>query len=177
MRQLFNLKSLSLFAMAFLVSSVAFGQKKPLSPRDSVMGTVAGSHIKIWYGSPSVRGRKVWGALVPYGKIWRTGANEATIFTTSKAIKIEGKNLPAGKYSLYTEPGENEWKIILNSQTGQWGIKMDGSTTDDPSKDVLVATVKPMKSSAFHEQMKFELTKTGFELLWENLEVPVKVTP
>ncbi|MDB5136313.1 MAG: hypothetical protein JWP37_2916 [Mucilaginibacter sp.] len=176
MRKLFKLKSLSLFAIAFLVSAVAFGQKKPMaSPRDSVSGTVAGSTIKISYGSPSVKGRKIWGGLVPYDQIWRTGANPATIFETSKDIKIGGKTLPAGKYSLYTKPGEKEWKVIFNSQTGQWGIKMDGSTTDDASKDVLVANTTSMKSEAFNERMTFKITKNGFVLLWENLAVPVTI--
>jgi hypothetical protein len=163
--------------MAFLVSAVAFGQKKPqASPADSTSGTVAGSVIKISYHSPSVRGRKIWGGLVPYDKVWRTGANEATIFQTSKAIKIGGKTLPAGKYSLYTVPGEKEWKIIFNSQTGQWGIKMDGSTTDDPSKDVLTTMVTPKKSASMNERMVFKINSKGFELLWENLEVEVPIS-
>lgn len=176
MKQLFKLKALSLFAMALLVSTVAFGQKKPqASPADSASGTVAGSMIKISYHSPSVKGRKIWGGLVPYDKVWRTGANEATIFTTSKDIQIGGKTLHAGKYSLYTIPGEKEWKFIFNSQTGQWGIKMDGSTTDDASKDVLVTTATPMKSKSMNERMKFEINKNGFVLLWENLAVPVTI--
>ena len=162
-----------LLAAIFMVSTAAFAQQA--SPRDSVSGTVAGSTIKINYGSPSVRGRKIWGELVPYNKVWRTGANQATIFETSKDIKIGGKTLKAGKYSLYTEPGEKEWKVIFNSQTGQWGIKNDGSTTDDPAKDVLVTTVKPMKSKTMHERMKFEVNNHGFVLLWENLAVPVMV--
>ena len=176
MRKLFTLKALSLLAMAFLVSTAAIAQKKPqASPADSTSGTVAGSTIKISYHSPSVKGRKIWGGLVPYDKIWRTGANEATIFTTSKDIKIGGKTLPAGKYSLYTKPGEKEWQIIFNSQTGQWGIKMDGSSTDDPSKDVLVTTVTPMKSQSPNERMAFKITPSGFVILWENLAVPVTI--
>ena len=98
MKQLFKLKAVALFVMAFLVSTIAFGQgKQQASPADSASGTAAGSMIKISYHSPSVKGRKIWGGLVPYDKVWRTGANEATIFTTSKAIKIGGKTLPAGK--------------------------------------------------------------------------------
>ncbi|HVW13589.1 MAG TPA: DUF2911 domain-containing protein [Mucilaginibacter sp.] len=176
MRKVFQLKAVPLLAFALMVTTVAFGQKKPqASPADSARGTISGSMIKISYHSPAVKGRKIWGGLVPYDKVWRTGANEATIFSTSKDIMVEGKKLPAGKYSLYTVPGEKEWKIIFNSQTGQWGIKMDGSTTDDPSKDVLTVMVKPMKSKSMNERMKFEINKSGFVLLWENLAVPVKV--
>jgi DUF2911 family protein len=176
MKKLFQLKALSMFVIALLVSTAAFAQKKPqASPADTASGTVAGSMIKIEYHSPGVKGRKIWGGLVPYNQVWRTGANEATIFITSKDITIGGKTLAAGKYSLYTVPGEKEWKVIFNSQTGQWGIKMDGSTTDDASKDVLVTTVTPMKSKSMNERMVFKITKSGFVLLWENLAVPVKI--
>lgn len=178
MKRSHQLKALAAFVCAFLVSTIAFGQmkgKKILSPRDSVSGTIDGAAIKIAYGSPSVRGRKIWGGLVPYGKAWRTGANQKTIFETSKALKIEGKTLPAGKYSLFTVPGEKEWKIIFNSVTDGWGIKQDGSANDDPSKDVLTVMVKPRKSSSFSEHMVFKIGAHDFALIWENLEVPVMV--
>ena len=171
MKKLLQLKALTLFVLALLVSSAVFGQKP--SPAETATGTAAGSDIKISYSSPAVKGRKIWGGLVPYDKVWRTGANEATIFETSKDIKIGGKTLKAGKYSLYTKPGEKAWQIIFNSQTGQWGIKMDGSTTDDPAKDVLVATAVPMKSKSMNERFKIEVNSNGIVLLWENLAVPV----
>ena len=80
-----------------------------------------------------------------------------------------------GKYSIFTIPGENEWKVIFNSETGQWGIKDDGSANDDPSKDVLTITVKPEKSSAFHERLTFVIDDKGFALLWGDIAVPVSV--
>ena len=83
--------------------------------------------------------------------------------------------MPAGKYSLYAIPGEKEWTFIFNSKTGQWGIKMDGSTTEDPANDVLRVMAKPMKSPAFNERMKFVVGGSGFTLEWEHLEVPVTV--
>ena len=176
MRKLFTLKSLSLLAVAFLFSTAAIAQNKPqASPADSTSGTVAGSMIKITYHSPGIKGRTIGKEIAPYGKIWRTGANEATTFSTSKDIKIGGKTLHAGNYTMYTLPNETQWKIIINSQTGQWGIKDDGSTTDDPAKDVLTVTVKPMKSQKNNERFKIEVTKTGFVLLWGNIAVPVMV--
>ncbi|HEY8780223.1 MAG TPA: DUF2911 domain-containing protein [Mucilaginibacter sp.] len=175
MKTLSPLKALTFFVCALLVSSAAFAQKPLASPRDSVSGTINGSTIKIAYGSPSVRGRKIWGGLVPYNKVWRTGANQVTTFETSKAITVEGKALPAGKYSLFTDPGEKEWKIIFNSQTGQWGIKGGGEANDDPSKDVLTVMAKPMKSKGFNERLTFKIDSKGFVLLWENLAVPVSV--
>ncbi len=161
-----------------LMSSLIWAQadkSKRASPPETATGKIMGATITIDYSSPAVKKRKIWGGLVPYDKVWRTGANEATLFTTDKEIKVEGKSLPAGKYSLYTIPGEKEWVFIFNSQTGQWGIKNDESTTEDPAKDVLRVTVKPEKSSAFNERMKFEVGKKDFVLLWENLKVPVMV--
>ncbi len=165
-------KSFGLFLFMLLGVTTAFAQE---SPRETVTGMAGGAKITIGYGAPSVRGRKIWDGLVPYGKIWRTGANPVTEITLSKDVHIQGKLLHAGKYSIFTVPNANEWKIIFNSQTGQWGIKDDGSANDDPSKDVLTVTAKPMKSTKFHEQMTFAIDSKGFALLWENLAVPVAV--
>ncbi|MFB9843106.1 DUF2911 domain-containing protein [Mucilaginibacter ginsenosidivorans] len=165
-----------LFAVVFMTSTAVFAQKKPIaSPRDSVSGTIAGATVKIAFGSPAVKGRKIGGEIAPYGKIWRTGANEMTTFETSKALKIGGKTLPAGKYSLFSVPGETEWKFIFNSVTGKWGIKMDGSANDDASKDVLTVMAKAMKSPTMNERMTFKITPKGFTFLWGNVEVPVAV--
>ena len=164
-------------AGVFLSSSAAAqGDKanRP-SPPATATGKVDGTTITINYSSPAVKGRKIWGSLVPYDQVWRAGANEATIFETDKDIKVEGKTLKAGKYSLYAIPGEKEWTIIFNSQTGQWGVKMDGSTTEDTAKDVLRVKVKPRKSKSFSERMVYVVDKEGFALDWENLEVPVSV--
>jgi hypothetical protein len=162
---------------AFVFSVIAFSAPMSLhaqeSPRETTSGSIGGASVSIAYGSPSVRGRKIWGDLVPYGQIWRTGANQVTEIQTNKDLKIGGKTLPAGKYSIFTLPGENEWKVIFNSVTGQWGIKDDGSANDDPAKDVLVVNVKPEKSSAFSERLTFKITNVGFALLWENLKLSV----
>ena len=177
MKKIINAK-LVLTVLALLVTTLLWSQedksKRP-SPPATATGTVNGATITIDYSSPSVKGRKIWGGLVPYDKVWRAGANEATLFTTSKDILVEGKKLPAGKYSLYAIPGEKDWVIIFNSKTGQWGIKNDGSTTEEPANDVLRVTVKPQKSSAFNERMKFVVDGKGFALEWENLRVPVSV--
>jgi hypothetical protein len=145
------------------------------SPPATATGKVGGATITINYSSPSVKGRQVWGSLVPYDKVWRAGANEATIFETDKEIKVEGKALPAGKYSLYAIPGEKEWTIIFNSETGQWGIKRSGETTEDPAKDVLRVKVKPEKSPSPTEALSYKVDSKGFALFWENLQVPVSV--
>jgi DUF2911 family protein len=167
---------LTLVGMSISLMILCQGNKsKRPSPPATATGKVNGATITIDYSSPSVKGRKIWGELVPYDKVWRTGANEATLFSTDKEISVEGKSLPAGKYSLYTIPGEKEWVFIFNSQTGQSGVKANEETSEDPAKDVLRVTVKPEKSASFNERMKFEVGQTGFSLLWENLKVPVSV--
>lgn len=145
------------------------------SPAATAVGTINGANLTIKYSSPSVRGRKIWGGLVPYDKVWRAGANSATTLETDKDITVEGKKLPAGKYSLYAIPGEKEWTIIINSQTGQWGITRQGETTEDPAKDVLRVMVTPKKSATMNERMLYSIDKNGITLSWENLDVPVSV--
>lgn len=145
------------------------------SPPATASGKVKDANITINYSSPAAKGRKVFGELVPYGQVWRAGANEATIFETDKDIKVEGKTLPAGKYSLYAIPGEKEWTIIFNKQTGQWGVKRGGVTSRDEAQDALSVKVKPKKSSAMNERLAYEVTNNGFAIRWENTEVPVAI--
>ncbi len=164
----------SMTVTAMLFSSALWAQNQA-SPPATATGKVNDATITINYSSPGVKGRPIWGALVPYDKVWRAGANAATIFETDKDIKVEGKDLKAGKYSLYAIPGEKEWTMIFNSQTGQWGIKMDGSTTEDPAKDALRVMVKPQKAKAMQERMEYVIDKNGFALVWENVSVPVSI--
>lgn len=93
------------------------------SPIDSLSFTVKGNPVKICYGRPSARGRTMLGGRLPYGKLWRTGANEPTMIHTSTPLDIAGVRVPAGSYSLYTVPGESEWQIIVNRSITQWGAE------------------------------------------------------
>ena len=166
----------ALLLVAATTSLMAQADKsKRASPPDSASGKIGSATITIAYSSPSVKGRKVWGDLVPYDKVWRAGANEATVFTTDKPIKVGGKALPAGKYSLFAQPGEKEWQFIFNSQVGQWGIKRGGEANRDPANDVLTVSAKPVKAPAMNERLIYAITKKGFALKWENIEVPVGV--
>ncbi len=165
-------------SITLMISSMAMAQKDKSSrpsPPATASAKIAGATISIDYSSPSVKGRQIWGALVPYGKAWRAGANEATIFKTDQAIRVEGKSLPAGEYSLFAIPGEKEWSFIFNSETGQWGIKRGGEANRDPAKDILTVVVKPVKSAVMNEKLIYDMmgTSPGFVLRWENLEVPV----
>jgi|SRR6185437_3565726 len=178
MKKMIISKAFILAFVGMFITSLVWAQedksKRP-SPPATATGTVGSATITINYSSPAVKGRKIWGGLVPYDKVWRAGANEATIFETSKDIMVEGKSLKAGKYSLYAIPGEKEWVFIFNSKTGQWGVKNDESTTEEPANDVLRVTVKPQQSATMNERMKFVIDSKGFALEWEHLKVPVSV--
>ena len=176
MKRSFQLKAAAFFVVAFMISTASWAQMKmdakPLaSPRDSVSAKVGAATITINYGSPSVKGRKIWGGLVPYGQVWRTGANEATTFTTSTDIWVEGKKLPAGEYGFFAIPtAKKGWTIIFNSVAKQWG-----AFKYDATKDVLRVTVWTKPTTA-HERLVYTIKPTGFNLIWEKLSVPVRVT-
>lgn len=141
------------------------------SPPTETNGTIGDLKVQIKYSQPSVKGRTVWGELVPYGKVWRTGANEATTIELSRDCKVAGKMLRAGKYALFSIPGEKSWTIIFNTVSDQWG-----AYKYDESKDALrITDVKPGKSSEFNERLKFDVKTSGDEgeitLSWESLKV------
>jgi hypothetical protein len=149
-------------------------QKVRVSPKASVMQVVGFTEIQIDYGRPGVKGRKIWGELVPYNKVWRAGANEATVFSFSTDVTIEGKKLPAGKYSFFVIPNKGEWILIFNKVSEQWG-----AFEYNESQDVLRVTVKP-KETNFVEWLTYSFDKTGdhsavISLDWEKLKVPFKI--
>jgi hypothetical protein len=168
-----------LFLSVFMSTMLLAQQDKSSrpSPPATATGKIGDATITIDYGSPSVKGRNVWeasGRIAPYGKPWRAGANEPTVFTADKAITVEGKSLPAGKYQLYAIPGEKEWTWVFNSKIPGWGIK-GGAVDTDPATDVLRVTAKPAKSSSMNERLVYEITGKGFVMKWENVEVPVSI--
>jgi hypothetical protein len=173
MKRLIFIKGLVMTFALSCLSMLAFAQQ---SPNTSASGTINGANVTIKYGSPSVKGRVIYGTnLVPYDKVWRAGANSATVIETDKDLTVEGKKLPAGKYSIYIQASEKDWVIIFNSKTGQWGINRDGTTTLDPALDVIRVTVKPKKSAALTEALAYKINNDGFVLSWENLDIPVSI--
>ena len=123
--------------------------------------------INIVYNAPSVKGRTIWGALVPYGKVWRTGANEATTFEVNKPVLIEGQKLAAGKYSLFTIPGEKEWVVVFNKEAEQWG-----AYSYKKDSDALRVTVKPGKTKLLVEQLTIDVSDKGeVNIAWENVQI------
>lgn len=166
MKRVFSILLVFIFAVSF--SSYAQGDKgKRPSPPMATEFKVGAATIKISYSAPSVKGREIWGKLVPYGEVWRTGANEATIFETDADIKVEGQLLPKGKYALFTIPGKDEWVIIFNKNAGQWGAY--GYKQDE---DALRVKVRPGLAGSFQEQLKIEGKVDGsVSIAWEKLEI------
>ncbi len=168
-----NLLILALAAMPFTPS--AFAQK--ISPAGTAEVKLGDSKITIAYSRPYVKGRKIMGGLVPYGEVWRTGADDATALTTATDLEIGGAKVPAGNYTLYTLPSEGTWKLIINKETGQWG------TVYHESKDLVRVDMTKAHLSNPVEEFTISFVKKGPEtaeliLEWENtkLSVPVRVT-
>ncbi|QPH41243.1 DUF2911 domain-containing protein [Pedobacter endophyticus] len=168
------IKSIALLftAITISVSSMAqdASQPKP-SPAATATGKVKGATITINYSSPAVKGRKIWGGLEAYDKVWRAGANEATTFETDKDIMVEGKALAAGKYSFFLIPKESgTWTAIFNKEPKQWG-----AYKYEESKDALRVDVKTKPLKATQERLVYKITKSGFSLDWDKISVPVTI--
>ena len=161
-----------------LCASAAVAQPQITLPRPSpnatLSQTIGVTEITLHYSRPGVKGRKIWGELVPYGEVWRTGANENTTIQFSTAVKIDGHELPAGLYGVQTLPTAGDWTFILSKDAEEWG-----AFSYKPEHDALRVTVKPQPAE-FLERMAFEfddLTDTSANLVlrWEKLAVPVKI--
>ena len=145
--------------------------KPRVSPAQTESYKIGQAKITINYSSPSVRDRKIWGWLVPYDKVWRAGANEATTFETDKDIRVAGKPLPAGKYGFFLIPRPTgPWVAVFNTVPDQWGAFKYDSTRDQLRVDVFP---RPVTDSM--EVLAYNITNEGFSLSWEKLVIPVPV--
>jgi Protein of unknown function (DUF2911) len=166
---------ISLLIAVFLIVTVmpTLAQRGDDSERKSKNGkveaTIDGVKVVIHYGQPNVNGRAIWGGLVPYDKVWRTGANEATTISFSKDASVEGNKIAAGTYALFTIPGKTEWTILFNKVAKQWG-----NSKYDKANDVLAVKVKPAACELV-EAMTFKIDGNKIILMWEKLMVAFKV--
>ena len=142
------------------------------SPLRKISGEINGKSVKLQYGAPSVKGREVWGDLVPYNVVWRTGANEATYIEVTEAIEVEGKVLEPGKYSIFTIPKENQaWTVIFNSD---WDLE-HGHFQYNENNDVLRVKVTPSMGTESQEVLSFEIADPGIIVKWEKMTLTISI--
>jgi len=151
------------------LAAIAAGQGRILSPPMTATATIEGKKIRVDYGAPSMRGRKVMGGLVPYGEVWCAGANDATTLTTDADLEIAGLRVPKGSYTLWAIPGKTDWTLIVNKQTGQWHTEY----SEDRDLGRVKISVKSLPAAV--ERFRIEVTSAGgnkgtLALIWETTE-------
>lgn len=183
MRKFFIFSLIGIAIIAVIVAFIGFMQlknTKSFSPEEYVVFEKGNLEIRVFYNRPSKKDREIFGALVPYEEVWRTGANEATTFETNKDLTIEGQTLKAGKYSLWTIPRENTWTIIFNEEHGQWGVNSRGEPNRDPEVDALKVDVHAVQQKQVFEQFTIQFDETGEDvemvLMWDTTLVSVPFT-
>jgi hypothetical protein len=164
-----------LVTAALIASGVALArQEKRASPHETVSATVDGAKISITYGRPYMKGRKVAGGLIPYDKVWRTGADEATTLVTDKGLMFGGTHVEPGTYTLYTHASEKAWQLAINKQTGQWG------TEYNPAQDLGRVPLTVNKTPAPVEQFTIAIADTPaggeLRLTWDTTQATAAFT-
>jgi|YelNatPaOPRAMG01_1025707.scaffolds.fasta_scaffold05023_2 hypothetical protein len=156
-----------------------WNKKVRISPKAEITQTIGLTDVTISYSRPGVKGRKIWGELVPYNKVWRAGANEATKIAFSNDVLVNGKKVPAGSYALFLIPHQKEWTVILNKVADQWG-----AFTYNEAQDFLRFDVKPQLSN-FHEWLEYTfsdmkvnekgINSAVLNMLWEKIRLPITI--
>ena len=170
-----------LLVFNFILWPILQQQTKKSSPEKNITYSKGELRLNLFYCSPSKKDREIFGNLVPYDEVWRTGANEASTFTTNKDIMIAGKPLPAGKYTLWTIPSETSWKVIFNDKMYGWGVKLTNQKASrDPDHDVLVVDGKVSKSLNTVEKFSITLRVSSPDtsilmFAWDNVVVPLEI--
>jgi len=166
------------FTAILLVCSFASAQqnKAPLSPPAHAQCKFSdGKTITIDYSSPRMKGRKIFGGLVPYNEVWRTGANDATTFVPTADVTVDGKEVPAGKYTIFTVPEQDKWTLIINKTTGEWGIPYKYE-----SEELGRVPMQVSKTSAPVENFTISFNQSGgactLQMSWENTQASVQIS-
>ena len=165
---------LTLFTLSVTLASFAQGGNRPSPAESATCDLGGGKSIKTDYSSPRAKGRKIFGELVPYGKVWRTGANEATTFVPSTDVMVGGKNVPAGSYTIFTVPNADKWTLIINKKTGEWGIPYKYESDELARVDMKVS-----KLSSPMENFTISYEKSGngctMNIEWETTRASVDI--
>jgi len=171
-----------LLAYYFIAIPYFKEQTKKYSPQKTAVYEQQGFDLSVTYSSPFKKGREIFGGLVPYNAVWRTGANEPTTFTTGTAITIKDQQLPAGTYSLWTKPNPESWKILINEEVPDWGVTVSSrgqETSRDPAHDVLqldapVMTL-PVPEESFTIDFEVDAGQLYLSLFWDTTKVRVPI--
>ena len=151
--------------------------KKPLSPKDTIEFKLNDLELEVFYNRPSKRERDIFGGLVAYNKVWRTGANEATTFETNQALKIGNDSLPAGKYTLWTIPGKESWQVIFNSKQYPWGVNDAMQAMRDAEFDIINITIPVEEIPTTVEQFTIAFDNStdnlSLTMAWDNIKIVV----
>ncbi len=166
---------LSLAALATGAQGQKDKSKRPSPPAKADCKFSDGKTITVDYSSPRAKGRKIYGELVPYGKVWRAGANEATTFVTTADLNVGGKDIPAGSYTIFTVPNEDKWTLIISKKTGEWGVPYPGEGEDFARVDMKASSI-----SSPVENFTISFTHDGSECVmhldWEKTRASVELS-
>jgi hypothetical protein len=178
MQKRMGILAATFLAFALLATQASCRQDKgsrPSPPAQTKCELSGGKSVTIDYSSPRVKGRKIFGELVPYGKVWRAGANEATTFVTDTDLDVGGTHVPAGSYTLFVVPDQNSWKLVISKKTGEWGTAYAG-----PSEDLARIDMKAGKTPAFVENFIIAFDHSGngctLHMDWENTRASVQIS-
>jgi len=165
----------SLAVLLFIAFQVLQSQTKKHSPEDTVELVSGDAEVSVFYNRPSKKGRQIFGELVPYNEVWRTGANEATTFTTNKDLMVDNQTLPAGTYTVWTIPEEDSWAVIFNDKMYSWGVSFGGVASRDPEADVLKTMVPVEQLNEVVEMftMTLEQNPMALTMSWDQTRVSV----
>lgn len=171
----------SVVAFALLLASTAFAQMggggaRPSPAASATCDLGGGKTVKTAYSSPRVKGRKIYGELVPFGEVWRTGANEATTFVPSADVAVGGKAVPAGNYTIFTVPSADKWTLIINKKTGEWGIPYKYESDELARVDMKVSKL-PSPVENFTISYDKSDGKCTMRIDWETTRASVDISP
>jgi hypothetical protein len=162
-------------ALCVLSSAQQDKSKRPSPPAQAQCKLSDGKTITVDYSSPRMKGRKIFGGLVPYGEVWRTGANDATTFVTTANVSIDGKDVPAGSYTIFTVPEQDKWTLIVNKQTGEWGVPYKYE-----ANELARLPMQASKTSSPVENFTISFNQSGsgctLQMSWENTQASVQVS-
>ena len=165
-----------LAVILFVAFQVLKSKTKSASPEVKQTYSVGAAKVNLFYSSPSKKGREIFGGLIQYGKVWRTGANEPTTFETDKNLVIDGKKLPAGKYSLWTIPQSDNWTVIFNKEIPFWGVSSGGKVAKNDKEDILQVIVPVEKLIIPQEKLSIDAQNNALHISWDMVKVTVPIT-